>query len=67
MACTITEVAGGWNARPGSMICPITGKRATRADWKLAALVPADHTGVPGHAALLDRAARHQHAGAGDR
>ena len=24
------EVAGGWNARPGSMICPMIGKRADR-------------------------------------
>ena len=33
----MTLVAGGWNARPGSMICPTIGKRATGAEAKLAA------------------------------
>ena len=36
-AWTMTDVMGGWNERPGSMICPTIGKRATGADSKLAA------------------------------
>src|SRR5688500_14086199 len=37
MACTLTEVVGGWNWRTGSMIWPTIGKRAAGADSKLAA------------------------------
>jgi hypothetical protein len=33
----MTLVAGGWNSRTGSVICPMIGNRATGAAAKLAA------------------------------